>query len=142
LNKKNIIQSIIDNIEFSFSHSSGPGGQNVNKLNTKVLAKLSLYKITGISKEELSKIKDSLRNRINNQDELLLQVQEQRKQLQNKEIALNRMIELILNALKKRKKRIATGPSKSSKEERLRSKKEHSQKKKLRKIEDNNLGNL
>ncbi len=128
-----LIESFVrNNIEFSFSHSSGSGGQNVNKLNTKVQAKLALSKITFFTDEELNRIRIYLKNRINRKDEIILQVQQERKQNINKEIAINRIINLLINSLKRKKKRIKTRPSKSSIERRLKFKKLRSIRKKQR----------
>jgi ribosome-associated protein len=132
LNRVLIESFVRNNIEFSFSHSSGSGGQNVNKLNTKVQAKLALSKITFFTDEELNRIRIYLKNRINRKDEIILQVQQERKQNINKEIAINRIINLLINSLKRKKKRIKTRPSKSSIERRLKFKKLRSIRKKQR----------
>ena len=130
-----LIENFVRNtIVFSFSHSSGSGGQNVNKLNTKVQAKLLLLKNNIFSEVELNRIRLNLKNKINSKDEITIQVQQERKQNINKEIAVSRMINLILHSLKKKKNRIKTKPSKASIERRLQCKKRKSIRKKQRNI--------
>ena len=71
-------ECILEIISFSFSRSSGPGGQNVNKLNTKVTARIKIGEITVLSNKEKNRIRGKLRNRINEEDELVLHVQDER----------------------------------------------------------------
>jgi len=132
LNKSSIDQYVKNAIEFSFARSRGPGGQNINKLNTRVIAKLSLDQMAILTKQEKNRVRSYLKNRINKQDEIVIQVQERRTQHQNREIATERMVALIVNALKEEKKRIITVPGHASKEKRIREKKIIGEKKKMR----------
>ena len=84
------------------------------------------------SEEEKELILDKLRNRINKDGLLLVKSSETRSQLENKQIATEKMLELVAKSLIKPKKRKATKPSKAAKEKRLESKKKESQKKELR----------
>lgn len=123
MNKAVLHESILRNTRFSFSRSGGNGGQNVNKVNTKVHASLALDMLEGISGEELAMIKSKLSGSINRLGEIFVYVQEERFREINKEIALKRLESKILFALKMHKRRIKTKPTKSSKERRLKIKK-------------------
>ena len=117
----------------SFSRSSGPGGQNVNKLNTKVTARLNICECDVLSDKEKERIRKKLQNRINEEDEVVLHVQDMRSQAKNREIALQRMLQLITGALKKKKKRVPTKLPPGVKEKRLKLKKKRGELKKQRK---------
>jgi ribosome-associated protein len=119
--------------QISFSRSSGPGGQNVNKLNTKVTIRLPVRDSDILSDEERERVYNTLKNRINEEGDLVLQVQEERSQGKNREIAIARMAALIKASLKKKKKRIPTKPSAAAEEKRLKEKKRRSDVKKQRK---------
>jgi len=118
--------------DFSFSRSGGPGGQNVNKVNTKVLLTLSLDALSDLEDLEIVRIKIQLSGRINSRGELFLQLQEERSQLMNRERAVEKMADLILGALVLPRKRKKTKPSKAAKRRRLEGKKKLSDKKKNR----------
>lgn len=121
--------------EFSFtsSRSSGPGGQNVNKVNTKVELRFKVDDSTLLSDIEKTRIKQHLKNRINVDGELIITSQTERSQLKNKEKTMERLYQLIGTALKPKKKRKPTKPTKSSIEARLKRKKMLSDKKSFRK---------
>lgn len=122
--------------EFSFatSRSSGPGGQNVNKINSKVELRFQVELSQLLSDREKQIILSKLKNRINNEGELIITVQTDRSQLKNKEEAVEKFQELLTKALTPRKQRKATRPTKASVEKRLEIKKQNSEKKALRKI--------
>jgi ribosome-associated protein len=125
-------QSIHSFAEASFSRSGGPGGQNVNKLNTKVTLRMRLGELLGLSEAELERIKTTLANRITNEDEIVITSDEERSQRINLERAYFRLEALIAAAARLPKKRRPTKPSKAAKERRLRAKKRQAQKKRER----------
>jgi ribosome-associated protein len=121
-----------DEIIEKFSRAGGAGGQNVNKLSTKAEVRWNVGKSKLFSQEEKEKIKRALANKINKEGELIVVSQEARTQSQNRELAIERLNNLVKSALITRKKRKPTKPTKASKERRLSSKKRLSEKKKWR----------
>ena len=117
---------------FSASRSSGPGGQNVNKLSTKIELRFNISKSSILSDAEKIVISEKLANKINKEGELVIVSQSERSQLLNKEKAIEKFYILITKALLPRKVRKPTKPSKLSKEKRYESKKIQSEKKKRR----------
>ncbi len=118
---------------FSASRSSGPGGQNVNKVNTKVELRFNICLSAFFSDEEKDLICSRLRNRINSGNELIISSQSERSQLKNKEEAVRKIYTLLAGALTVKKGRKSTKPTARSNRERLEEKKRNSFIKKLRK---------
>jgi len=123
-------------ILFSASRSSGPGGQNVNKVSTKVELRFNIPNSNLLSDSEKEILLVKLKNKINNEGDLILVSQEERSQLKNKEKALEKFYELIEKALTPPKKRKPTKPTQASKKKRLEEKKLVSEKKSQRKKPD------
>ena len=119
--------------KYSATPSSGPGGQHVNRVNTRVELRFSVDYSQYFSDFEKSKIRFNLKNRINLNGELVLVSQVERSQWRNKEVVTQKFFKLIDQALTPAKRRLKTKPTKSSKLNRLESKKKISQKKQLRK---------
>lgn len=128
LRKENLIQELI----FSASRSSGPGGQHVNKVNTKIELRFSVVNSNVLSEEEKNILISKLANKVTSNFELIITVQTTRSQLKNKKEAILKFILLIDNALTPAKKRKPTKPSFASLRKRIENKKQLSLKKNLR----------
>lgn len=120
-------------IQLQTTRSGGKGGQNVNKVETAVIAYFNITASQILSEEQKRIVSEKLSNRINSEGSLVVKSQTFRTQIENKEDAIKKVNELITSALKKKKARIATKPSRQSKEKRLESKKRSSQIKEGRK---------
>lgn len=121
--------AFLPEITFQTSRSSGPGGQNVNKVESRVELRFHLLdsQVLTVSQKEL--ILEKLGNQLTAEGFLLITAQDDRSQLRNKEIALARFYELLLKSLRRPKPRKATKPSKSAVCKRLEGKKLQGEKK-------------
>jgi ribosome-associated protein len=124
--------NLLSEFEFLVSRSSGPGGQNVNKVNSRITLKWNIAGSTLLTPDQKQILLSKLASQLTKDGVLMISVQDQRSQLQNKEAAIARLDELLVRALTPKKKRRPTKPSKSSSRKRVESKKKHSEKKQWR----------
>ena len=114
--------------------SSGAGGQNVNKVASKTVLFFPVVSSQGLTQDEKAVLQEKLSNRISKEGVLVLECDETRSQLKNKEIVTRRLFYVLENALKKEKQRIATKIPKAVIRKRLNDKKIQSDKKKNRRF--------
>ncbi len=119
-------------LHLSASRSSGPGGQHVNKVSTKMELRFHVAGSLLLTDEEKVLILEKLAGRINAAGEMIVVSQSERSQLQNREKVIEKFYILVTRALTIRKKRKPTRPSKASKEERLEAKRQQGEKKERR----------
>uniref|UniRef100_UPI0040576C4F alternative ribosome rescue aminoacyl-tRNA hydrolase ArfB n=1 Tax=Candidatus Electrothrix sp. TaxID=2170559 RepID=UPI0040576C4F len=117
---------------FTYSRSSGKGGQHVNKVNTKVSLIFDLEASPSLTEEQKTLLKQRLGNRLNKQGILRLDGDRQRSQRGNQEEVIQRFIALLRDALHIQKTRKKTRPSRNAKQRRLQSKKKRGQLKQQR----------
>ena len=132
--QKIYINELDNELNFSFSRSGGPGGQHVNKVNTKVELRFKIADSNVLSEEQKAIILEKLAKQINQEGELIVIAQETRSQLKNKSIAIEKFYEVINKVLKPKKKRKPTTVSKAAKEKRLKQKRELAEKKERRRF--------
>jgi ribosome-associated protein len=121
-----------DELKFVFSRSGGPGGQNVNKVASRVTLMFSVNESTSLSDKQKKQIVSELRSQMSADGTLTVNVQESRSQYRNREIAVEKLSAMLRTALTPRKKRIATRVPSGAKRDRVDSKKRRSRTKKLR----------
>jgi len=119
---------------FTASRSSGPGGQNVNKVSTKVELRFDVFHSDLLSEEEKEILRIRLQKKITAEGDLIIVSQSERTQLKNKEKTIEKFYTLIWKALTPVKKRRPTRPSAASKEKRIKAKKMQGEKKARRRL--------
>ena len=122
----------LSELRFKFRRSSGPGGQNVNKLNTSVELQYDFVHSAVLNDEQRQRIAEKLATRLNSTGALSIQSERFRTQGRNRADCLNKLAVLLAEVLKKPPKREKTKPSRAAQARRLASKRRHSEKKKSR----------
>ena len=115
-----------DELRFTASLSSGPGGQNVNKLNTRVTLWFDVVNSPSLSPEDKALLMSRLGSRISKDGVMRVISQQTRSQIANREVAVERFVQLLRTALKRRKVRKKMGLSNAAKLRRLEEKKQRS----------------
>lgn len=119
-------------LDFVYARSSGPGGQNVNKVETKVTLLFDVRGSRSLSEQQKARICERLHTRVNKNGVLRVSSQRHRSQAANQEAAIGRFIELLVEALQEQAQRRPTRPSRRSELGRLEDKKRRSKVKELR----------
>ncbi len=119
-------------IREEFIRSSGPGGQNVNKVASAVQLRFSVSQSPSLSEDVKQRLLKLAGRRINTEGVLIIEAKRHRTQSQNRDDAMGRLISLIKKASESPKPRVKTRPTRASKERRLETKRQRSKIKRLR----------
>lgn len=125
-------EKILQELNFKAVRSSGAGGQNVNKVSSKVVLSFSIANSGGLTEDEKFLAEHKLVNRLNSDKVLVLQCDEDRSQIRNKDIVTKRFLQLLENSLKVEKPRVPTKISKAVIKKRIENKRLQSEKKQSR----------
>ena len=127
---------LLSELQFKAVRSSGAGGQNVNKVSSKVGLTFNLNNSKALSEEERELLKTKLYSKLSSEKVLILNCDEDRSQLRNKDIIIKRFLEILKNGLMVPKKRKATKISRSVIEKRIKAKRNLSEIKQNRRKPD------
>jgi len=130
----NSLKIPITELQFRTSRSGGHGGQNVNKLETRVELLLDVAQSSYIPDHLRRRLLNNLSSKLDSRSVLRIVAQDSRSQWKNKQLAIARLTALLKSALKVRRKRISTKPTATARESRLRMKKARGETKRLRKV--------
>lgn len=129
---------ILNELQYKAVRSSGAGGQNVNKVSSKVILLFDFFNSKGFSEEEMALLNSKLSKKITQEGILQISCEEDRSQLKNKEKATQKLFELLEKSLLKPKPRKATKTPKGAIEKRIKTKKNNAEIKNSRKKPDLN----
>jgi ribosome-associated protein len=119
-------------LQFDFLRASGPGGQNVNKVASAVQLRFNVADSPSLPEDVRQRLTRITRNRINKDGILIIEARQFRTQEQNRQEAIDRLVELVRRAALKPRPRKKTRPTSASIERRLEKKRQRSEKKRLR----------
>ena len=122
-----------DEFVFKTSRSSGPGGQHINKTETRVTLRFNVLESKYLDSEQKNRIIQKLSGYVNAEGELIINAEDSRSQIRNKELCVQKFYDFIEYALKKPKKRIPTKPSRAAIRKRIENKRKNAEKKNRRK---------
>jgi ribosome-associated protein len=115
----------VSELSFRFSRSGGPGGQNVNKVSTRVEVRFNVRESPSLSEAQRHRLLLKLQNRLDDEGVLQIQVDESRSQWQNRQIAMERLVEVMRDGLKVPRRRVPTKRTAAANSRRLQAKKRH-----------------
>lgn len=122
MDKEKIRTSILEHAELEYARSGGPGGQNINKVNSKAIARIRLSSIQGLSAREREQAFSRLASRLTREGELIVAADDERDQPRNRALAIVRLALIVEKAAFLLKTRRPTAPTRASRERRLASK--------------------
>lgn len=108
------VRAPADAVRFAFTRASGPGGQNVNKLHTRAELRVALAAVRGLRPDALDRLRAAAGRRLTESGELLIVAQVGRSQEANRQVALEKLRQLLVQAMHRPRPRRATRPTRAS----------------------------